>query len=78
MERQYAKYGYLFIAPFFIVFAIFSIYPIFYTLFGKYVTAYKKGDSGAETLSEAFNSFYTELELTYNDIYKASGLSFQD
>lgn len=48
------------------------------TLFGKYVTAYKKGDSGAETLSEAFNSFYTELELTYNDIYKASGLPFQD
>lgn len=33
MERQYAKYGYMFVAPFFIVFAIFSIYPIFYTLY---------------------------------------------
>ncbi|MCF7925067.1 MAG: sugar ABC transporter permease [Candidatus Izimaplasma sp.] len=33
MEKQYAKYGYIFITPFFLVFLIFSIYPIFYTLY---------------------------------------------
>ncbi len=48
------------------------------TLFGKWVTAYKKGESGADTLDAAFNSFYSELELTYNDIYKDSGLPHQD
>lgn len=48
------------------------------TLFGKYVTSYKKGESGSATLAEAFNSFYDELELTYNEIYKASGLPYQN
>ena len=28
-----SRYGYFFIAPFFIVFAIFSLYPILYTIF---------------------------------------------
>ncbi|MCF7925064.1 MAG: extracellular solute-binding protein [Candidatus Izimaplasma sp.] len=47
-------------------------------LFGQYVTAYKKGESGAETLAEAFNSFYNELETTYNEIYRESGLPYQE
>lgn len=33
MEKNYSKYGYAFIAPFFIVFAAFSLYPVFYTLY---------------------------------------------
>lgn len=32
-KLNYAKYGYRFIAPFFIVYAIFSLYPLFYTIF---------------------------------------------
>ena len=28
-----SRYGYLFIAPFFVVFAIFGLYPILYTVF---------------------------------------------
>jgi len=33
MEKKYSKYGYGFIAPFFLVFATFSLYPVFYTLY---------------------------------------------
>lgn len=33
MEKNLSKYGYLYILPFFIVFFVFGIYPIFYTLY---------------------------------------------
>ncbi len=33
MEKKYNKYGYIFIAPFFIVFLIFSLYPMLYTFY---------------------------------------------
>ncbi len=39
-KNNYAKYGYRFIAPFFIVYAIFSLYPLVYTIilsFNKYM-----------------------------------------
>lgn len=39
-KANYAKYGYRFIAPFFIVYAIFSLYPLLYTIFlsfNKYI-----------------------------------------
>ncbi len=33
MEKKYNKFGYFFIAPFFIVFLIFGLYPILYTFY---------------------------------------------
>jgi multiple sugar transport system permease protein len=33
IEQKHGKYGYLFIAPMFVVFLVFSIYPILYTLY---------------------------------------------
>ncbi len=33
MEKKYNKFGYLFIAPFFIVFLIFGLYPMLYTFY---------------------------------------------
>lgn len=33
MEKKLGKYGYLFVLPFFTVFFVFAIYPIFYTLY---------------------------------------------
>lgn len=33
MVKKYSKYGYMFILPFFIVYFIFSLYPILYTFF---------------------------------------------
>ena len=40
MERKYNKYGYFFISPFFLVFGIFAIYPILFTLYIS-LTRYK-------------------------------------
>jgi len=33
MEKKHSKFGYFFISPFFLVFAAFSLYPVFYTLY---------------------------------------------
>lgn len=38
---EYGKYGYLFIAPFFIVFFIFQLYPLLYTLYLSFVEYYQ-------------------------------------
>lgn len=40
MEERYKKYGYFFISPFFLVFSIFAIYPILFTLYIS-LTRYK-------------------------------------
>lgn len=40
MEKNYSKFGYIFVTPFFLVFAVFSVYPIFYTLYLSF-TFYK-------------------------------------
>jgi multiple sugar transport system permease protein len=40
MEKKYSKYGYIFTSPFFLVFSIFSIYPILFTLYIS-LTRYK-------------------------------------
>ncbi len=40
---EYGKYGYLFIAPFFIVYAVFQLYPLLYTVWLSLVENYFKG-----------------------------------
>lgn len=40
MEKKLAKYGYMFITPFFLVFIVFNLYPILYTLYLSF-TFYK-------------------------------------
>ena len=40
MEERYKKYGYFFISPFFLVFGIFAVYPILFTLYIS-LTRYK-------------------------------------
>lgn len=40
---EYGKYGYMFIAPFFIVFLIFQFYPLLYTVYLSFVEYYYKG-----------------------------------
>lgn len=38
---EYGKYGYLFIAPFFIVFLVFQLYPLIYTFYLSFVEYYQ-------------------------------------
>ncbi len=40
---EYGKYGYLFIAPFFIVYAVFQLYPLLYTVWLSLVENYFRG-----------------------------------
>lgn len=39
LRVSYSKYGYMFIAPFFIVFLIFQLYPVLYTIFLSFTDA---------------------------------------
>ena len=40
---EYGKYGYIFLAPFFLVFAVFQLYPIFYTFYQSVMYEAKNG-----------------------------------
>ena len=40
---SYAKWGYLFIAPFFITYAIFNLYPLFLTFYNSFFENYRSG-----------------------------------
>lgn len=40
---SYAKWGYLFIAPFFIIYAIFKLYPLFLTIYNSFFENYRSG-----------------------------------
>ena len=40
---SYAKWGYLFIAPFFITYAIFKLYPLFLTVYNSFFENYRSG-----------------------------------
>ena len=40
---SYAKYGYFFIAPFFIIFAVFSLYPLLSTFYYSFFEYYRSG-----------------------------------
>ena len=40
---SYAKWGYLFIAPFFIIYAIFTLYPQLLTIYNSFFENYRSG-----------------------------------
>lgn len=40
---SYAKWGYVFIAPFFITYAIFNLYPLFLTIYNSFFENYRSG-----------------------------------
>ena len=40
---SYAKWGYLFIAPFFIIYAIFNLYPLALTIYNSFFENYRSG-----------------------------------
>ena len=40
---SYAKWGYLFIAPFFLTYAVFKLYPLFLTIYNSFFENYRSG-----------------------------------
>ena len=57
---EYGKYGYMFIAPFFLVFLIFQLYPLIYTFYLS-VVEYKM--TGAKLVNDGFCGFDNYLKV---------------
>ncbi len=57
---EYGKYGYAFIAPFFLVFLIFQLYPLIYTFYLSFVD-YKM--SGSTVVNSGFCGFENYLQV---------------
>ena len=52
---EYGKYGILFVVPFFLVFAVFQLYPLLYTFYNSMIYEAK---NGRKTISEfGFGNF---------------------
>lgn len=47
---EYGKYGAMFIAPFFVIFAVFQLYPLLYTLFRSFLYDKKTGRKNVTTI----------------------------
>lgn len=66
---EYGKYGYIFIAPFFLVFLCFQLYPLIYTFYLSFVT-YKMTDGKWNTPKfcgmENYMSMLTKKDFTTN------------
>ena len=46
---EYGKYGYIFLAPFFLVFAVFQFYPLLYTFYDSFIYTAKNGRNITES-----------------------------
>ena len=57
---EYGKYGYMFIAPFFLVFLIFQLYPLIYTFYLSFVE-YKM--TGSKLVNDGFCGFDNYLKV---------------
>lgn len=54
---EYGKYGYIFIAPFFLVFFIFQLYPLIYTFYLSFVNYRMSGGEWCEPTFCGFDNF---------------------
>ena len=63
---EYGKYGYAFIAPFFLVFLIFQLYPLIYTFYLSFVD-YKM--SGSTVVNNGFCGFENYLQVLKSHDY---------
>ncbi len=61
--ERYNRYGYYFLTPFFIVFLIFSLYPIIYTIYLSFTDL-----AGWNTTSN-FVGFKNYLAIIHNDLF---------
>jgi len=65
---EYGKYGYMFIAPFFLVFLIFQLYPLFYTFYLSFVDS--KVNGANEITSSKFCGFDNFVSILSSDKFQ--------
>ena len=61
---SYAKWGYLFIAPFFLTYAVFKLYPLFLTIYNSFFENYR---SGLKQVGPNFVGFANYIKLVTPD-----------
>lgn len=71
---EYGKYGYLFIAPFFIIYAIFQLWPLIYTIWMSFMEYYSKG---LKVVGPNFDGFTNYINVFISQS-KETGMVFFD
>ena len=75
---EYGKYGYLFIAPFFLVYAIFQLYPLIYTVWLSFVENYYRGLTQVGPKFVGLNNYLSVLINTDSAYKVVEGAKFLD
>ena len=75
---EYGKYGYIFIAPFFIVYAIFQLYPLLYTIWLSFVENYYRGLTQVGPKFVGLNNYLSVLIDTDSNYKVVEGAKFLD
>ena len=75
---EYGKYGYIFIAPFFIVFAVFQLYPLIYTIWLSFCENYYRGLTQVEPTFIGLKNYLGVLINTDSQYKIAEGAKWFD
>ena len=68
---EYGKYGVMFLIPFFVVFAIFQLYPLLYTFYNSLIYSAKNGRNVVETFGFGNFANYVFGAMGNGEIWKA-------
>lgn len=72
---EYGKYGIMFLAPFFIVFAVFQLYPLIYTFYNSLIFSAKNGRNIVQTFGFGNFTNYVFGAMGNGEIWKALGVT---
>ena len=73
---EYGKYGYLFLAPFFIVFLVFQFYPLIYTFYSSFLYTQATGRGNSQIIVGLGNfANYVFGEKGNGEIFSAIGIT---
>lgn len=71
---EYGRYGYIFLAPFFIVFLIFQLFPLVYTFGSAFVQTVKKGRNAVETVV-GLGNFTSYVFVKGSEVWSSIGIT---
>lgn len=71
---EYGKYGYFFVIPFFLVFAVFQLYPLLYTFFASLLCEEKKGHN-AVTTTIGLGNYFKYVFAKGSEVWPAFGIT---
>lgn len=72
---EYGKYGYIFIAPFFLVFLVFQFYPLLYTFYKSFMYDQKTGRNNVTTVFGLGNYTNYVFSQSGQEVWQAIGVT---